>query len=88
MAFMYCPKCNGVQEVKSTGTSKQTNKEKRVYFKRVRTCQTCNTTFTTIEVHEGQMQELEQLRSLVKQIYVSTKQVQPLYGRLKLKSST
>lgn len=86
MAFMYCPKCNGIQEVKATGASKQTNKERRVYYKRSRTCQNCKSSFTTVEVDEIQIAELNQLRALVKQIYDSTKAVQPL-RRLSLKQS-
>lgn len=68
MAFMYCQKCKGVTEMKAVGARKQPQKEKRLYYRRERTCQSCSTTTETVEVQKSLITELDELKAIFRAI--------------------
>ena len=82
MSLMYCPKCEGQTEIKVTGTSNHPKKEKRLYYKRTRTCQNCNTQFYTVEVEERFLKEFEYIKQTILEIHNSTKPFISLKDRI------
>jgi len=73
MSLMYCPVCESQTEINVTGASNHPKKEKRLFYKRTRTCQKCNNQFYTVEVEEKVLDEYEKLKSTVSDIYVQVK---------------
>lgn len=74
MSLMYCPKCESQTEINVTGASNHPKKEKRLYYKRTRTCQKCSTQYYTVEVEERFIKEFDEIKNAIMEIYKYAKQ--------------
>ena len=85
MSLMYCPICKSQTEVKVTGASSQPKKEKRLFYKRTRTCQKCNNQIYTVEIEEKLFNKYSELKKVMIDIYRSTSSFMTLQDRLAIK---